>query len=493
MLHPDASKLSSIATKINALNTKSGPFDPIILIGDALPEEEDTLSTVRFEPQILCAPGSQSLKYVGDDHRELEGSNISYLGKYGTLTKADGITIAFVTGDEKVLDDEMEQILQDLRGKKVDVLITYQWPYAIANERELFFGNTNIDRIVRQTQPQYHFAVGSNVGKFFERPPFQWSDSLTNTRFISLGEFESGDKWIYAFNINATQELKPPANLTPNPFETEEVTQPKKRVFEEPLADDTSKKIRLRKVVSPENCFFCLSNPKLESHMIISIGEHAYLTIAKGPLTRPTRHMNFSGHCIIIPVAHIPSLDSSYDNKSVVETPLYNEIMRYQVSLVKFFDSFELATVFFQINKADSVHFHIQCFPIPADFLTKFSSVLERKSKYNNEKLIQNTKLMFQKFEDTEDPKYLEFIDSKKDYISFTLFNRSISKQEVYITYIDCSKSLDLQFGRRVLADLLQTPKRIKWDKCKQSRTVEEQETEAFKEKFKSYDFTMEG
>src|SRR4051812_48876132 len=35
----------------------------------------------------------------------------------------------------------------------------------------------------------------------------------------------------------------------------------------------------------PESCFFCLSNPSIQKHLITSIGSDAYLTTAKGPLT----------------------------------------------------------------------------------------------------------------------------------------------------------------------------------------------------------------
>src|SRR5579862_8414860 len=35
----------------------------------------------------------------------------------------------------------------------------------------------------------------------------------------------------------------------------------------------------------PESCFFCLSNPNIQKHLITSIGNDAYLTTAKGPLT----------------------------------------------------------------------------------------------------------------------------------------------------------------------------------------------------------------
>ncbi len=438
--------------------------------------------------------------------------NFSYLGNYGVRTFPNGIKMGFVTGDEAILNRDGDKIIAKLKDHKdIDFLVTYQWPKTLAQEAKVFLGNSIVDEIVRTTRPKYHLAVGSSAGKFYERAPFQWDDG-TITRFISLSKFGSKEKWIYAFNYNIKQDGKValPKNLTSNPFEVPEAS--KENITPEQVHEEESKKRKsennttqsevqdeptpkrqtiTRKVVSPENCFFCLSNPKLESHMIISIGEHAYLTIAKGPLTRPTEKMKFSGHCLIIPIAHAPKID--YNKDSVPNNAqLLNEIMRYEVSLVKFFASFNLGTILFQINRSTSVHFHTQVFPIPVDFLPDFGKLLEKNAKLNNTKFSKNVKLDFKKYADECDQDYQELLKSNKDFISFTVINKSISDKTIYISTIESlEKSLDLQFGRRTLAYLLQSPKRIKWDKCQQSTQKETAETEAFKEAFKEYDFTM--
>jgi hypothetical protein len=46
-------------------------------------------------------------------------------------------------------------------------------------------------------------------------------------------------------------------------------------------------------------CWFCLSNPEVEKHLILSIGEESYVALAKGGLN--------SQHCLIIPIAHAKS------------------------------------------------------------------------------------------------------------------------------------------------------------------------------------------
>ncbi|CDR37093.1 CYFA0S01e07272g1_1 [Cyberlindnera fabianii] len=501
VLHPDAAELPQLASKVNALQQKSGPFVATILIGDSMPEQRTQLTDVKFENPVYFASGANGVEYLRGEAEDIE-ANLSYMGHYNIFTTSDDITIAFITGDEQILEERCADILSRLEGKTIDILITYQWSNVIATEKQLFFGNTNVDKIVEKVQPKYHFAVGPSSGKFFERAPFLWDESQTVTRFISLGKFGSGEKWIYAFNLNKDANQEVPSNITSNPFlefhnkqlneEKQQQTTSIKRPHENDSTIAHPPKKHVKKVVVPENCFFCLSNPKLEAHMIVSIGEHAYLTIAKGPLTRPTSTMKFSGHCIIIPIAHIPALLPTEEDESVVTLPLYNEILRYQISLVKMFNSFQLSTVFFQINRTESVHFHIQAYPIAEDFLFDFEKVLNKTQNINNTKYTRSASLEFERFESTSDEKYLGIINSKKDYITFTIFHGGIDKQEVFISQLLDDKVVDLQFGRRVMAHLLQTPKRLKWDKCQQGQKVEEHETEMFKASYKDYDFTLD-
>jgi coproporphyrinogen III oxidase len=49
-----------------------------------------------------------------------------------------------------------------------------------------------------------------------------------------------------------------------------------------------------------------------------------------------------------------------------------------------------------------------------------------------------------------------------------------------------------LQFGREVCSSLLQVPHRADWKACVVPQAAEEAATTKFKEKFKSFDFTLE-
>lgn len=45
-----------------------------------------------------------------------------------------------------------------------------------------------------------------------------------------------------------------------------------------------------------DSCWFCLSSPSVEKHLVISVGTHCYLALAKGPLN--------PYHVLILPIAH---------------------------------------------------------------------------------------------------------------------------------------------------------------------------------------------
>lgn len=46
-------------------------------------------------------------------------------------------------------------------------------------------------------------------------------------------------------------------------------------------------------------CWFCLASPEVEKHLVVSVGNHAYLALAKGGLV--------SEHLLILPITHFQS------------------------------------------------------------------------------------------------------------------------------------------------------------------------------------------
>lgn len=494
VLNPSPEGLEKVIEKANLQNQKIGPFEAILLLGDVLPVGTD-IPNAELEQSAYFTQGINGIsENVPSERQESKlidvKKNLTYMkSPFTKLKLASGLIVAYLAGTE-ITDEILQEIEQESKQGRIDIFITYNWPYAIAKQRKLLLvANKKVDSIVKMIKPRYHFAVGNERGRYLENEPFKW-DNETVTRFISLGQEGSGEKWFYAFEIaNEIKSLSPP-NLTVNPFtiKFEETPEPLKR----PLDTTFNEEIvptKKPKVVTPDQCFFCLSNPKVETHMIISIGSYTYMTVAKGPLTRLSKSLPFSGHAIIIPIEHLPTLRAVTDD--VTQSPVYQEILKYQSSLIKAFENSKpfLKLVFFEINRKTNVHQHVQFLPVSENLIDTFPKALEEKSKLNNENFERNHKLNFEVFNNEDDPRLLSILNNS-DYIVFTICHNETDKT-IYIAELkDESKAIDLQFPRRVLAYTLKCPKRTYWDKCQQSKYKETQECEEFKNFYTEFDFT---
>ncbi|PIN01873.1 hypothetical protein CDL12_25616 [Handroanthus impetiginosus] len=104
-------------------------------------------------------------------------------------------------------------------------------------------------------------------------------------------------------------------------------------------------------------CWFCLSSPSVESHLITSIGEYCYCTLAKGPLVED--------HVLIIPVEHLP-------NTLSLAPECEEDLSRLRSSLQAYFKRQGKEAVFFEWVSKRGTHANLQVVPIPS---SKASSV----------------------------------------------------------------------------------------------------------------------
>lgn len=491
VLNPSPDDLDKVLAKANLQNSKNGPFEVVLLLGDVLPKESQ-LPTIALGQPVFFSSGT---KGINEKVNELSSNrestlidvqqNLAFAKEPLTICKlASGIRIAFLQAEAEK-ESYHEEIRKQIHSQTtVDILITYSWPKALAKQEQLLLiqNSSFIDEIVQKLQPRYHFAVGSERGRFFENKPYRWNKAVS--RFISLGQEGSGDKWFYAFGMGPAEDEEIPSSLAENPY-----TKPVqvKRAIEETEESKDAVHPKRTRIVTPDQCFFCLSNPKVETHMIVSIGTHSYLTVAKGPLTKPSKELSFSGHAIIIPIEHVPALKSCPGRAT--ELAVFQEMQRFQETLSEAFAQTLLRMVFFEVSRSNNVHAHVQCLPVPEHCLESgFARSLEEKTR-DNEEYSKNHPLNFKKF--TSEDEELTRIRNECDYVMFTVY-RSSTDKTVYVAELGGSeKSVDLQFPRRVLAHLLRTPKRTYWEKCRQSRFKEQDESEAFKAFYKKHDFTL--
>lgn len=495
VLNPSAENIERIIEKSNLQESRVGPFEAILLLGDVQPKESSIPTTTFMKPAYF----TEGLHGINEEisakghYKKVSDirENFNYVKKpFALLEMPSGIKIAFVLP----VQDEQEIILcikNDSPDSEVDILLTYQWPYAISKrEKLLSVADRQLDAIVKLLRPRYHFAVGTEEGNFYELPPFRWDErSKRICRFISLVKEGTGGKWFYAFEILKDNPVQPDTKFLDNPYESEKISEAKPR-----LQSNTELKeerpVKRKKIVAPSECFFCLSNPDVETHMIVSIGTYAYLTIAKGPVTKPSNGLSFSGHAIIVPIKHIPTVRS--DNEDYLNSPIYQEITKFKTSLVEAFSNVlsHIKLISFDINRAENVHYHVQLVPINENLIKEFPKALHERAEVNNEQYDQNTKLKFIRYEDDENPELILKVKSSDNMI-FTIYH-SKEKKEIFISELnDNSKSVDLQFPRRVLAFLLKSMKRMNWVRCKQPKYKEIQESENFRQFYKAHDFTQ--
>ncbi|XXG95008.1 hypothetical protein Hte_001268 [Hypoxylon texense] len=527
-------KLEPAFKKLATLHQKQN-FSFAILTGDLFSAEQDQDSLSQLLDGKINVPLStyftvgtnplpeQVIERVekGDDVCE----NLHYLGKRSITNTSDGIRIVALGGalDKTVVGSSKEQHLpwhtaddaKILRGANTaDILLTTCWPSGIwtnsskqlTPENQATVPSTDeIADLCSTLKPRYHFAAAP-ADFFFEREPFFHpasspdSDQNLVTRFISLAPFGNGAKAkaMYAFNL-APGELATtiPTGSTASPFLPR--TNPKKRRAPTDDQPDHStngydhgggRRVRRRKDRSPppgpDQCFFCLSNTQVDTHMICCIGEDAYVTTAKGPLPSPetfaSSGLSFPGHQLIIPLPHEPTIRSMGEDASKA----YQEMVRFKESMqamVSAQSKYKLGAVIFEISRQSGIHVHWQFIPIPADLVRKGLVAAGFKVEAEN-----------RQYPPFEEAALGSGVDETSDYFRVWIWsddNDAGIHSEELVMRLDSNMRFDLQFGRKVVAKLLGLEDRLYWQDVVQSVADETQDVEKFKQAFKPWDFTL--
>ena len=468
--------------------------------------------------------------------------NLYFLGKRSTTKTSEGLRIVAFGGSldpgvtaglskDKYLPFHTEDDAKSLRGANTaDILITSQWPLQVRTGSEVNVLDGVEEPLAEQCiadlcstlRPRYHFSTSKEI--FYEREPFfhapkeEQPDEKTTTRFISLAAFNnpSKQKWLYAFSIDpkATIPSAIPAGTTASPF-----TDSSRKRLRLPPQDEyfsrfsnhdhhhqPSKRAR-QALPTPLECFFCLSNPNTATHLITSIADNTYLTTAKGPLsnasTFPT--LGFPAHILIIPLSHSPTMTSISDTE--IRSATHNEVQRYRQALHSLLMDKSrdgLGSVTWEVSRAEGIHIHWQFLPVTSDLITK--GLVEAAFKVEAE----NEKYPMFKTKEIGDG-----AAEKGDYFRVWIWrpgegekngdsrsNTANHPEEVekadhgkevsLVLPLSPDFRFDLQFGRRVMAKLLQLEARMNWRDCQQTEAEETNDAEAFKKAFKQFDFSLE-
>jgi hypothetical protein len=450
--------------------------------------------------------------------------NLHFLGKRSITKTSDGIRIVTLGGklDETTVGGlSKEQYLpfhtvgdaKTLYGaNSADILITTAWPASITKGSKVAFtheatiSHSHISDLCTALKPRYHFSSSS---AFFEREPFihnstqEAPNTKYLTRFISLAPHGNStkEKALYAFSLPASADTSGamPPGTTASPF------LPKKRKALEPdpysrYSNDEDRthgrkrwkgnRGQRQPPPGPGECFFCLSNPNLATHLISSIGNDSYLTIAKGPLTTSNTNevsgINYPAHALIIPLTHSPTLALIPDEDNAREKT-YMEMNMFKTALEKMIakaSGNKLGAVTYEISKGSGVHTHWQFIPVSSD--------LTRKGLVEAAFRVEAENLSYPPFEARDPGVGLDDGDFFRIWIWTPPAEEAGQGSTKCLTMpFDDSIRFSLQFGRVVLAKLLNLEKRIQWRDCTQTEEEEKQDIEAFKTAFREFDFTL--
>ncbi|SCU90392.1 LAMI_0E01860g1_1 [Lachancea mirantina] len=485
ILKSSSEGLHDAISKSEDLNAKSGPFDCVLIHGNIV-DDLDHAKLIKSSTPIYFFNGHRVLTNKPGSINVSD--NVVFLNGYGILKLLNGIRIGYLTGDERFLnqsENALHDVLKNSEMEGIDLLLTHQVgkPFGLETSDQV------VDEIIKSLKPKYHFA-SLNSETFVECPAFRWKNTELVTRCIKLATFGSGKKWAYAFNITLsvpmsglTQDM-----LGPNPYEVD-ITPKRRLSTSTPTQQGTGAK-KIKRVL-PGDCRFCLSNPQVQQHLIIAIGTNVYMTIAKGPLTVPMGKMNFSGHCLLISVKHVSKLCyKDQECSNLTQDATFNEMVQYESDVAEMNSKrFDTCTVVFEIDYENSIHFHKQVMPVPQYLIGKFLASLERQVHFNNEKFTKNARLCFREY-NSDDKEYLDIInDVESNYLKFTVYeSRNVYK--IYLAVFQKNERVDLQFGRRVVAFLLNLSNRVKWDSpnCRQSLDEENKEVFEFRKTFVEFD-----
>lgn len=106
---------------------------------------------------------------------------------------------------------------------------------------------------------------------------------------------------------------------------------------------------------SLDNCNRCIQADSMLKHLMVSMGETAYLSLpSHEPLTK--------GHCLIVPIKHSTCSTQLDENE-------WSEIRDIQKALIKMFTSRDEDVVFFEtaMNLNRFPHMYIECVPLPRE------------------------------------------------------------------------------------------------------------------------------
>ncbi|BFG05225.1 CWF19-like protein 1 homolog [Drosophila madeirensis] len=504
-------RFKQLFQRVEQVNKKAGPFEILCCVGDFFGDDKQNEELIAYKngfkhitvPTYILGPNQ---KEHGKHFENLSDgeicTNLTYLGKRGVYTLTSGVKIAYLSGVESAGAADLaksnheftksdvfavrnsclvsKNCSTEYRG--VDVLLTSQWPYGM-QETENATASKLISFLCREVKPRYHFCAIN--GTYFECPPFRMPKDETTqfelcTRFISLADVGNAEKakYIYALTLKPVDKsrlldlVQKTTNEIPCPFAGLDLagavdkndTSENRQYFYD-METKKSKgqrgygKKRRMQELDQEKCWFCLSSPDVEKHLIITVGERFYLALAKGPINRH--------HVMILSTKHLPCA-------AQLSTEDWEELDKFKNALRKYFKTIGQVVCFTE-RHYKSFHLQINVLGIEEGYAWKIKHSFEDKAEEFN--------LQFETLPPLDSPKMLPeigpyFLTELPD--DSTLITRQMNH-------------FPLHFARDVFCseNLLNCDEKVNWKECLLDKDEETTYVSDFRKGFATFDFTI--
>ena len=519
-----------------------------IIVGDLFsgtPEESQSQEVLDLLNGALNVPlptyfglGNHPIPALVTEKLEASGevcTNLFFLGRKGILKTSEGVRVAALGG--RLLESYGPQLAtpgkfdpaftindgRSLHGAHTtDILITNQWPQGVRAGSKFYLPEDIepplaaqcISDLCAALKPRYHFSTSA---AYYSREPFFHPNTedepevTRTTRFESLAPFNNKrkEKWFYAFTINTS--VPPPTllpqDVTPTPFT---ISRKRRALPDQDVSysrygnGDTwrrPKRPRQSDYTKLENCFFCISSATLQTHLITSMADESYLTIPRGPLPAPGSDsgLGIPGHALIIPHTHVDDR-VPVEKRAHLSPNEYDEMQRYRRALCRMVQAKangKLGAVCWEISRSHIRHVHWQFLPVPSDLISKGLVQAGFKVAAENGNFPS-----FKKYDPTK------MVAEKGDYFRIWIWKPAGAvmvpgleeaededekgTETSMVMPIPSSERFDIQFGRKIMAQLLGLGNRADWHDVTQTEAEETADAEAFKAAFEPYDPALE-
>jgi len=233
------------------------------------------------------------------------------------------------------------------------------------------------------------------------------------------------------------------------------------------------------KEIGPDECWFCLSNPNLAKHLIVSIGSECYVTLPKGqiiPTHSGANHPNApavpgGGHVLIVPITHYPTYSTIPLD---IKAPILEETEKYKDALRAMYAKHGAVPVAFEVGRLSAMggHAHVQVVPVP-------NKLKDRVEEF----FLSEARAHGIEFEADPDEALRQCSGGRGSY-----FRVDLPDGRKMVHLLRDGVPFSVQFGRQVLVSLLGMPDRFDWKACAQPEDEDKEDAQALKTAFRPFD-----